>query len=139
VIRRTSAVCLVALLALAAPSAAGGGKRYTGKTDRNQAVNFTVSGGKVKDFAATVFVVCGDGDNRFDAVIPPKALKIRGGKFSYKGRDRVDNNNIEISGRISGGKASGSVSLTDTNYSVIDEQIYACTAGKPKWTANVKR
>jgi hypothetical protein len=131
-------LAIASALALAAPAAAGSGTAFKGKTDRNQRVGFKLSGGKVKDFAATVFVICGDGDNTFNAVIPPKPLKVKGGKFSYKGRDRVDGANIEIRGSIKGGKAKGTVSMTDTNYSVTDQSIYACTSGTPKWTAKAK-
>lgn len=80
---------------------------YGGKTSRASKVPFTIAGAKVKGFAATVFLVCSDGDNGFNAVIPPRAPPLRKGRFSYTGRDRADGTNIVIRGRVRGARASG--------------------------------
>ena len=138
--RNRLAATAVLTLALAIPAvapAATGGK-YKGKTEQNRPVTFKVSKGKVKSFEAGINVFCiGDGI-KFNAVIPPKAMKLKkGGKFSYKGRDKLDSSNIEIKGKVRGGKASGTVSMTYSQYDASTRMFTGCS-GVAKFKAKRK-
>jgi hypothetical protein len=127
-------------LALVVPTsglAAAGGK-YKGTTEQNRPVTFKVSKGKVKSFEGGINVFCiGDGI-KFNAVIPPKAMKVKkGGKFSYKGRDKIDSANIEIKGKLKGKKASGKISMTYSQYDASTGYFQGCS-GEAKFKAKRK-
>jgi hypothetical protein len=122
----TAALTLALTIPAVAPAATGG--KYKGKTEQNRPVTFKVSKGKVKSFEAGINVFCiGDGI-KFNAVIPPKAMKLKkGGKFSYKGRDRINSANIEIKGRVKGSKASGKISMTYSQYDASTRLFMGCS------------
>ena len=124
-------------LLLAAPAALAGGTSYKGKTDQNRTVTFKVSGGKVRSFVGGVNMFCvGDGIE-FNAAIPPKAMKVKGGKFSYKGRDKIDSVNLEISGKVSAAKVTGKLSMTDSRYDAANQEFHPCS-GKATFSAKAK-
>lgn len=132
--KRTLILALAALTVFAAVAVAAPPKKgsYKGKTEQNRSITFKVSGGKVKAFSGGVNMICGQSGLEINAVIPPKAMKLKGGRFSYKGRDKVDGNNIEISGRVNGGKASGKLRMTDSRYDAGSQSFDVC-AGSAKW------
>ena len=132
----TAALTLALAIPAVAPAAIAG--KYKGKTEQNRPVTFKVSKGKVKVFEAGINVFCiGDGI-KFNAVIPPKAMKVKkGGKFAYKGRDKIDSANIEITGRVKGKKASGKISMTYSQYDASSGLFQGCS-GKAKWSAKRK-
>ena len=126
---KTALVATVLSLALVVPTSglAAGGK-YKGKTEQNRPVTFKVSKGKVKSFEGGINVFCIGSGIEFNAVIPPKAMKLKkGGKFSYKGRDKIDSANIEIKGKVKGGKASGKISMTHTRYDGSTGMFQGCS------------
>ncbi len=133
---------LIAIIAagsvfLAAPAALAGGTSYKGKTDQNRTITFKISGGKVRSFVGGVNMFCiGDGIE-FNAAIPPKALKVTGGKFSYKGRDKIDSVNLEISGKVSGSKVKGKLRMTDSRYDAANQEFHPCS-GSATFTAKAK-
>ena len=135
-IAAVAALTLALTVPAVAPAATGG--KYKGKTEQNRPVTFKVSKGKVKSFEAGINVFCiGDG-LKFNAVIPPKAMKLKkGGKFSYKGRDKIDSANIEISGRVKGKKASGKISMTYSQYDASTGMFNGCS-GEAKFKAKRK-
>ncbi len=124
-----AALTVFAAVAVAAPPKKGS---YSGKTSQNRAITFKVSGGNVKAFSGGVNMFCGQSGLQFDAAIPPRAMRLRNGRFSYKGRDKVDGNNIEISGRVNGGKASGKLRMTDSRYDAGSQSFDTC-AGSSTW------
>jgi hypothetical protein len=136
--RKTALLVVVLSLALTAPIALAAGGKYKGKTEQNRPVTFKVSKGKVKSFEAGANVFCiGDGI-KSNAVIPPKAMKLKkGGKFSYKGRDKIDSANIEIKGKVKGKQASGTISMTYSQYDASTGQFTGCS-GKAKFKAKRK-
>ena len=130
------AALTVALTIPAAAFAAGGS--YKGSSEQERPVTFKVSKGKVKSFEGGINVFCiGDGI-KFNAVILPKAMKVKkGGKFSYKGRDKIDSANIEIKGKVKGKKASGKISMTYSQYDASTRLFTGCS-GEAKWKAKRK-
>ena len=136
---KTLLVALVCIGLLAAPAAAGLGGAYKGKTEQNRPVTFKVAKGKVKGFTAGINVFCIGEGIKFNAVIPPKALKVRDKKFSYKGRDRVDSSDITINGRfVRGGKVKGKVSMISSTSDSSSGFFVSCS-GEAKFTAKKKR
>ena len=136
---KTLTAAAVLSLALVVPTSglAAGGK-YKGKTEQNRPVTFKVSKGKVKSFEGGINVFCIGSGIEFNAVTPPKAMKVKkGGKFSYKGRDKVDGSNIEIKGKVKGGKASGKISMTHTRYDASTRMFQGCS-GEAKFKAKRK-
>jgi hypothetical protein len=129
-------LCLILALALVlAGSAVAAAAKYKGKTEQNRPVTFKKGGGKVKGFEAGINVYCVQSGTYFDAVIPPKAMKIgKDGRFHYKGRDKADGSNIEIDGKIKGKKASGKVNLSSPKYNSSSGTFDSCI-GQAKWTA----
>ena len=83
--KRTLILVLAALTVFAAVAVAAPPKKgsYSGKTSQNRAITFKVSGGKVKAFSGGVNMICGQSGLQFDAAIPPGAMKLKGGRFSY--------------------------------------------------------
>src|SRR3954465_761096 len=133
-----AAVALCATAAFASPAAAaGGGTKFKGKNEQNRTLSYKVKGGKVRDFVGGVNMFCIGEGIEFNAVIPPGPMKITGGKFSYKGRDKSDSTNIELSGTIKGGKAKGKMSMTDSRYDAYNQTFTSCS-GSAKWTAKAK-
>jgi hypothetical protein len=59
-----------------------------------------------------------------------------GGKFSYKGRDKIDSANIEIKGKVKGRKASGKIAMTYSQYDGSTRMFTGCS-GEAKF--KVKR
>ena len=124
---------LVALTLGATAEAATTGA-YTGRTDQNRAVRFTIKGGKVRGFEAGVLTHCNTfGNNRFntDAIANLPAIRIKGSKFDYKDDD------TEIHGRIKGAKVTGTVSLSraDSYYDGTQIQFGTCAAYDRKFSA----
>ena len=136
---RTAAAAALALaltIPAVAPAATGG--KYKGETEQERPVTFKVSKGKVKSFEGGINVFCIGSGIEFNAVIPPKAMKLKkGGKFSYEGRDKIDSTNIEIKGKVKGKKASGSISMTYSQYDASSGQFTGCS-GKAKFKAKRK-
>ena len=132
----TALLCAVLLAVPASGLSAGAG--FKGKTKQNRPVTFRVAQGKVKNFTAGVNVFCIGSGIEFNAAIPPKAMKIkRGGKFSYKGRDKADSANIEIRGTLTGSKATGKVSMTHSKYDASTGLFTGCS-GEARWSARKK-
>jgi hypothetical protein len=135
--RKTALLAIVLSLALAAPIALAAGGKYKGKTEHNRPISFKVSKGKVKSFEAGINIFCIGSGVRFDAVIPPLPMKVRkGGKFSYKGLDKVATSTIEIKGKVKGKKGSGTISMSNSQYNSSTQSFSGCT-GKAKF--KVKR
>jgi hypothetical protein len=132
-------VALLTMLVLAVAPAGGlaGGTKFSGKTEQSRPVSFTLSSGKVKNFVAGVNVYCTNGGVEFNAAIPPGSMKVKSGKFSYKGRDKKDSANIEITGKVSGAKASGTVSMNYSKYNGSTGYFDPC-GGSAKWSAKRK-
>jgi len=113
--KKTALLAIVLSLALAAPVALAAGRKYKGKTEQNRPISFKVSKGKVRSFEGGINLFCLGSGIRFDAVIPPLPMKVfKGGKFSYKGLDKVASNNIEIKGKVKGKRGSGTISMTSS-------------------------
>lgn len=131
------AVLLVAF-ALGGPvgavAAATSSGSFKGKTSQNRTVTFTVKAGKVTRFSAGVNMLCGQSGLEFNAVIPPRALAVSRGRFSYSGRDRTDGTNITIKGTLAGARASGTIRMTDSRYDASNQSFDACV-GSARWTA----
>jgi hypothetical protein len=140
-----AAVLAAALLAVPAADAAVSAGAYKGKTDQNRAVTFKVKKGKVVAFQAGVMTFCNTmGANRFqtDAVANVPDMKVKGnGRFKWSG-DTEDDGTIEVSGRITGSKAKGKVTLSrpDSNYDA-SEGVFrfgSCAANDRAWTAKLR-
>lgn len=119
---------------LATPGIAASGAKYSGKTSQKRPVTFKLRGGKVRGFVGGVTMYCTQSGYQFNAAIPPGPMKVRGGKFSYKGRDKNDSVDIVIKGTIDGGKAHGRLQMTDSTYFASSGTFDTCS-GKAKWTA----
>lgn len=123
-------------LVMAVP-ALGASSSYKGKTSQNRVVTFKLAGGKVSAFSAGLTMMCVQSGLEFNAVIPPKALKVTGGRFAYKGRDKIDSTNIEISGRVTGRSVKGKVKMTDSRYNA-SNQTYDSCVGSATFTATAR-
>ena len=127
---------LIVLLALAATAPAAG-QKFSGKNENNRPLNFKLRGGKVVDFVGGINLFCIGEGIQFNAVIPPKAMKVTGGKFKYKGDDKQGDGSIEIAGKITGKRAKGSFSMVTTRYSATEGRVISCS-GDTKWSAKAK-
>ena len=121
------------------PSTGPKAGNYSGTTAQNRPVTFTVEGAQVTNFQAGVNTFCSTpGNSRvvIDAIanIPPMAIG-PDGSFSYKGTP--DQGNPEIAGRITGGRATGTVGMNrgDSNYSGGQLTFGACAASGVTWNA----
>lgn len=97
-------------VALAAPKPGA----YKGQTDQSRPVTFNVQDGKVKNFVGGITLYCVlEGRFQFDAVVAPKALRIKGnGHFDFVGRDKTKTGEIKIHGRfVSRRKAKGTLEM----------------------------
>ncbi len=134
--RTTAALAAIVILACV-PAALAAGSSYKGKTSQNRTITFKISGGKVKSFVGGVNMFCiGDGIE-FNAAIPPKAMKIKGGRFAYKGRDKIDSVNLEIAGKVKGSKVTGKLVMTDSRYDAYRQEFHPC-AGTSTFTAKAR-
>ena len=129
-------VTVIAALSVA-PAAAAPTLRFSGKNENNRPVNFKLRSGKVVDFVGGINLFCIGEGIQFNAVIPPKAMKVTGGKFKYKGDDKEGNGSIEIKGTITGKRARGSFSMVTTRYSSSEGRVISCS-GDTKWTARAR-
>jgi hypothetical protein len=129
------AVLLAALILV--PAAVAATQKFKGKNENNRPLNFKVKGGKVVDFVGGINLFCIGEGIQFNAVIPPKAIKIKGKTFKYRGDDKEGNGSIEIAGRIKGKKATGSMSMVTTRYSASEGRVVSCS-GDTKWTAKAR-
>jgi hypothetical protein len=104
---RTRITVLACAGLMATPAVAdSGGRLLQGQDEPGPPVTFKVSHGKVKKFVGGVNVLCLGGYGiEFRAAIPPTAMKLRHGTFSYKGRDASDEANIKIKGELTGKKS----------------------------------
>lgn len=129
-------VAVAAVVATAAVPAVAAFKAgsYRGKTSQSRVLTFKVKGGKVTAFSAGVNMMCIQSGIEFNAAIPPGAMKIRGGRFSYRGRDKIDSVNLTIKGTISGSGAKGTLKMTDSRYNAADQSFDSCV-GSATWTA----
>jgi carbon monoxide dehydrogenase subunit G len=129
-------------LAVAATAAVSPG-HYKGKTDQNRVVDFIVKKGKVVDFVAGVNTFCNTfGNNHFetDAIANLPAIRIKSdGSFKYSDDEDAT---VKVSGRISGGRATGKVTLSrpDSNYDASAGMTYfgTCSAYDRPFTAKVR-
>jgi hypothetical protein len=110
------------------PATAAAPAKFKGKTAQNRTVTFTLKGSTVSNFSAGINMMCVQAGIEFNAVIPPKPLKVSGGKFAYSGRDVTDGTNITINGTVKGRSASGTVKMTDSRYNASDESFDSCTS-----------
>ena len=127
---------LIAALA-AAPAAAAPTLKFSGKNENNRKLTFKLKSGKVVDFVGGINLFCIGEGIQFNAVIPPKAMKVTGGKFKYKGDDKQGDGSIEITGRITGKRAKGRMSMVTTRYSATEGRVISCS-GDTKWTARAR-
>ena len=133
--RRLLLVTAIAGFTVAGPAAAATSSgSFKGKTSQKRTITLTVKSGKVTKFSAGINMMCGQSGIEFNAVIPPKALALKGGKFSYSGRDVTDGTNITIKGTVKGVRASGKIKMTDSRYNASDQSFDSCV-GSAKWTA----
>lgn len=123
----------VALLAGSPATAAPSGS-FKGTTTQNRTVTFKVRGNSVQHFSAGITMTCVQAGLEFNAVIPPKALRITGGRFSYAGRDVTDGTNIRIAGTVTGSTVKGTIRMTDSRYNASDATYDSCV-GSAKFTA----
>ena len=129
-------LAVVAALA-ATPAAAAPTLKFKGKNENNRPLTFKLRSGKVVDFVGGINLFCIGEGIQFNAVIPPKAMKVTGGKFKYKGDDKEGNGSIEIKGTITGKKAKGSFSMVTSRYSATEGRVISCS-GDTKWTAKAR-
>ena len=106
-------VAIVAVVALVAVAGAAQSGSYRGQTESNRPVVFNLRDGKVRNFNGGITLYCVFSRQfRFDAAIPPRAMGVNGGRFSYKGKDRTGQNTIAIHGRfVSRRKAKGTIEM----------------------------
>ena len=125
---RLVVVILIACLALSGV-ASGAGSTYKGLVDKDksQKLSFKVSGGKVKKWKAVIYASCFTGNQLTTVTIPATKIK-SGGKFSRKYQPVPESETyVTVKGKISGGKASGTVVETGD-----------CSFEKMKWSAKKK-
>lgn len=138
------ALGLAAAPALGAPPAG----KFSGATEQERAVTFTLKAGKVRAFAAGVNTFCTTaGDSRFEidalANIPP--MPVRGGRFSYTlpGSQAPDGIiEMSVTGRIIGRTARGTITLTrpDSTFDASEGRVVfgICAGNNVTWTAKLK-
>ena len=134
--RLTIPLALVAALAVT-PAAAAPTLKFKGKNEQNRPLSFKLRSGKVVDFVGGINLFCIGEGLQFNAVIPPKALKVTAGRFKYKGDDKEGHGNIEIKGTITGRKAKGRMSMVTTRYSASEGRVISCS-GDTRWTAKAR-
>jgi len=134
---------VVALLVSSA-SASAAAVSYKGRTDQNRAVTFKVANGQVRSFQAGVMTFCLAGtDSSFetDAVanVPPIRLD-RAGRFSWTAPDDTDGIiEMTVTGRVSGGKATGQVVLRRPHSSFEDGMtVFGQCSAERRWTAKAR-
>ena len=135
--RRLLLPLLVAGSLAAAPAAAAPTLKFSGKNENNRPLNFKLRSGKVVDFVGGINLFCIGEGIQFNAVIPPRAMKVSGGKFKYKGDDKEGNGSIEINGTITGKRARGRMSMVTTRYSATEGRVISCSADT-KWSAKAR-
>ena len=95
--------------------------------DKSAKLSFKVSGGKVKKWKAVIYASCFTGNQLTTVTIPTTKIKA-GGKFSRKYQPVPESETfVTVKGKISGGKASGTVVETGD-----------CSFDKVKWSAKKK-
>jgi hypothetical protein len=123
------------------PTGGGGPKEggYSGETEQSRPVTFKVVGNEVQNFEAGVNTWCNTMYNNrlnFDAIanVPPMAIG-PDGSFSYEGTS--DEGNPKITGKVTGGTATGTVGMMrgDSNYSGGQLYFGQCSASDMKWNA----
>lgn len=142
-LKRLAPVGLAALVLAAPAVAAVSPGSYKGRTDQNRAVTFKIKKNKVVDFQAGVMTYCTtQGDSRFetDAIANLPAIPIKGGKFHLeKDVERDGTITIEVSGKVTGSKVTGKVTLSrpDSHYDASAGMTYfgVCAANDRKYTA----
>ena len=127
---------LVVALAVV-PLAAAATQKFSGKNENNRSLSFKVRSGKVVDFVGGINLFCIGEGIQFNAVIPPKAMRVKAQKFRYEGDDKQGDGSIEIKGTIAGKRARGSFSMVTTRYSASEGRVISCS-GDTKWTARAK-
>ena len=127
-----------ALAALIIPTAAvAATKRFSGKNEQNRPLTFKLRDGKVVDFVGGINLFCIGEGIQFNSAIPPRAMRVRNGRFRYEGKDKQGNATIEISGRIIGSRANGRVSMVKSHYSSSQGRVISCS-GDTKWSARAR-
>ena len=133
-----------ASLLLVSGSAVAAPVSFKGRTDQKRAVSFQVVNGQVRDFQAGVLTFCMAGsDSSFetDAVANIPAIRLSaGGRFSWTAPDETDGIiEMTVTGRVTGGKATGTVVLRRPHSSFEDgsTQFGQCSA-KRRWTATAR-
>ena len=129
-------LALVGALA-AAPAAAAPTLRFKGKNDQNRPLTFKLRSGKVVDFVGGVNLFCIGEGIQFNAAIPPRAMRVRNGRFRYKGEDKEGNSTLEITGRIDGRRARGTLNMVSSRYSSSEGRVISCS-GDTKWNARAR-
>lgn len=132
---------LIAAAAALAVAVTGG--HYKGKTDQNRVVEFDVKKGKVVDFVAGVNTYCNTPGNsrlEIDAIgnLPPIKIKANG---TFKHSTEEDAT-MKVSGKISGKKATGKVTLSrgDSYYDSSQGMVVfgTCSGYDRPFTAKLK-
>jgi hypothetical protein len=115
---------------------------YGGTSEQGRPIGFTVAGGQVTGFEAGVNTYCSTQGNQriaFDAIanIPPLAIGADG-SFSYTGPE--ESGNAVVKGRVVGGSATGTVSMSRGDSNFQGGQIYfgTCSAIDIPWSAAVR-
>jgi hypothetical protein len=127
---------IVALLAVT-PAAAAPTLKFRGKNDQNRPLTFKLRSGKVVDFVGGVNLFCIGEGIQFNAAIPPRAMRVRNGRFRYEGKDKEGNSTLEITGRINGRRANGKLGMVSSRYSSSEGRVISCSADT-KWNARAR-
>ena len=135
-LRLPALLAVLLCAALVTPGIAAAVK-FSGKSKQNLPVKFKVRGGKVRAFYGNINMFCIQAGTIFDVVHPPRAMRISGGKFSYKGKVRQGTTPIKVSGRINGRRANGKIQMSTSRYSIVTSSTQPCL-GTAKWTAKAK-
>lgn len=121
-LRLAAVLTILATVALVAVAGAAQPGSYKGQTEQNRKVLFKLRDGKVRAFNGGINLYCFNGIGepstfKFDAVIPPRAIPVRNGRFDYDGKDRY-RQDIQIHGRfVSRRKAKGWIEMGAGNCS----------------------
>ena len=131
-----AALAAAACLAVA-PAAAAPTLTFKGKNNQNRPLSFKLRSGKVVGFEGGVNLFCIGEGIQFNTAIPPRAMKVTNGRFKYEGKDKQGNSTIDITGRITGRRASGKLGMVSSHYSSSQGRVISCS-GDTRWTARAR-
>ena len=134
---------LLAATALSGLAGAAEAATYKGKTKQNRPIKFKVKKGKVRAFVGGITLSCFEEGTptrtEFNAIRPPKAIRIKKERFKYQGTDKAGTGTIYIKGKIKGKKASGRMWMThNTLKSFPFPGHFELCSAKTKWKARAR-